>query len=33
MASAAGTLGLTGAYLTAAGLALSAFVLVLALVR
>jgi hypothetical protein len=33
MAFAAGTLGLTGAYLTAAGLALSAFVLVLALVR
>jgi MFS transporter, ACDE family, multidrug resistance protein len=29
MAFAAGTLGLTGAYLTAAGLALSAFVLVL----
>jgi MFS transporter, ACDE family, multidrug resistance protein len=33
MASAAGTLGLTGAYLTAAGLALFAFLLVLALVR
>jgi MFS transporter, ACDE family, multidrug resistance protein len=33
MASAAGTLGLTGAYFTAAGLALSAFLLVLALVR
>ena len=33
MASTAGTLGLTGAYLTAAGLALCAFVLVLALVR
>jgi ACDE family multidrug resistance protein len=33
MASAAGTLGLTGAYLTAAGLALSAFLLVLVLVR
>ncbi|MDQ3863155.1 MAG: MFS transporter [Actinomycetota bacterium] len=33
MASAAGTFGLTGAYLTAAGLALFAFVFVLALVR
>jgi ACDE family multidrug resistance protein len=33
MASIAGTLGLTGAYLTAAALALCAFVLVLALVR
>ncbi len=33
MASAAGTLGLAGAYLTAAELALCAFVLVLALVR
>jgi MFS transporter, ACDE family, multidrug resistance protein len=33
MASAAGTLGLTGAYLAAAGLALFAFLLVLALVR
>ena len=33
MASTAGTLGLTGSYLTAAGLALCAFVLVLALVR
>jgi MFS transporter, ACDE family, multidrug resistance protein len=33
MASAAGTLGLTGAYLIAAGLALFAFLLVLALVR
>ena len=33
MASAAGTLGLTGAYLAAAGLALSAFFLVLVLVR
>jgi ACDE family multidrug resistance protein len=33
MASLAGTLGLTGAYLTAAGLALCAFVLVLAFVR
>ena len=33
MASAAGTLGLTGAYLTAAGLAVFAFVLLLALVR
>ena len=33
MASAAATLGLTGAYLTAAGLALFAFLLVLALVR
>jgi len=33
MASAAGTFGLTGAYLTAAGLALCAFVLVFVLVR
>ena len=33
MASAAGSLGLTGAYLAAAGLALVAFVLVFALVR
>jgi ACDE family multidrug resistance protein len=33
MASAAGTLGLTEAYLTAAGLALFAFVLVPALLR
>jgi MFS transporter, ACDE family, multidrug resistance protein len=33
MASAAGALGLTGAYLAAAGLALFAFLLVLALVR
>jgi MFS transporter, ACDE family, multidrug resistance protein len=33
MASVAGTLGLTGAYLTAAGLAILAFFLVLALVR
>lgn len=33
MASVAGSLGLAGAYLTAAGLALCAFVLFLALVR
>ena len=33
MASAAGTLGLTGAYLAAAALALFAFLLILALVR